>query len=74
MHMIVFRLKVLMAERDISNKKLAEELGVDPRVISRWRQPKKYKPIKLDVSYLNEMCRVLDCQPGDLLKYEPDPN
>jgi putative transcriptional regulator len=30
----------------------------------------KAKAIKVET--LNKLCRVLDCQPGDLLEYRPD--
>ena len=69
--MIKWRLKALMGERHITNIKMVKELGVDPRVVSRWRHP-DFIPQRLDVKLLNGMCRVLCCQPGDLLKYEPD--
>lgn len=69
--MIKWRLKALMGECHVKNVTLAAELGVDPRVVSRWRHP-SYVPELLNVKYLNGMCRVLKCQPGDLIQYVPD--
>ena len=31
----------------------------------------KAKAVKLET--LNKICRILDCQPGDILEYVPDP-
>ena len=33
-------------------------------------QPKSYRAIRFFA--LNEICKALHCQPGDILEYEPD--
>ena len=66
--MIIWRLRVVMAERDIKNKDLAKAMGVDDRVVSRWRSS-SYVPKRLNVDILNRLCKELRCQPGDLLRF-----
>ena len=59
-----------MAERRISNKELAILVGKHPNTVSRLRQHDRFP--KIDESTLNALCQALNCQPGDLMVYEPD--
>ena len=68
---IRWRLHEALAERRIKGVDLAEALGVDPNSISRLRQ-RKTMP-RLSPETLGGICEFLNCQPGDLLVYEPDP-
>lgn len=67
--MIVLRLDRMLAERKVSGKELAERIGLSPVNLSRI---KTGKVSAVRFSTLEAMCRALDCQPGDLLKYIPD--
>lgn len=58
-----------MAEREITNKDLARLVDLHPTSVSRLR---KRRLLKLDVPTLDALCKVLKCQPGDLLVYEED--
>ena len=69
-NMIKWRLRVLMAERKISNKQLAEMTGIHRVTISRLKNMDELTQISGDV--LNSLCKVLDVHPGDLLIYESD--
>ncbi len=66
---IVVNLDVMMARRKISAGELAERIGITPANLSIL---KNQKARAVRFSTLEEMCRVLDCQPGDLLEYRPD--
>ncbi len=66
---IVVNLDVMMARRKISAGELAEKIGITPANLSIL---KNQKARAVRFSTLEEMCRVLDCQPGDLLEYRPD--
>lgn len=67
--MIVVNLDVMMAKRKISAGELAEKIGITPANLSILKN-NKAKAIRF--STLNEICRVLDCQPGDILEYVKD--
>jgi len=62
-------LNVVMAERNISSQELAAAIDITPANLSILKTGKA-KAIRF--STLEKICRVLDCQPGDILKYVPD--
>ena len=62
---IVVRIDVLLAERKMKAKILAEELGLTEAQLSKIRNG-HMKGIKFDT--LNHLCELLDCEPGDILK------
>ncbi|WP_318781200.1 helix-turn-helix domain-containing protein [Amazonocrinis nigriterrae] len=68
--MIRWKLAVMMAERNISNKELAVLTGMNPRSVSRLKLRRRFT--RIDESTLNALCKALKCQPGDLLVYEED--
>ncbi|MEG0255072.1 MAG: helix-turn-helix transcriptional regulator [Vagococcus sp.] len=66
---IVVRLDRVMADRKISLKDLAEEVGVTNVNLSKL---KTGKAAAVRFSTLEAICKVLKCQPGDILEYEED--
>ena len=66
---ILVNLDIMMAKRKISAGELAERVGITPANLSILKN-NKAKAIRF--STLNEICRVLDCQPGDILEYQED--
>ena len=66
---IVVNLDVVMAKRKISAWALAEAVGITPANLSILKN-NKAKAIRF--STLEELCRVLDCQPGDILEYSEE--
>ncbi|HBE60139.1 MAG TPA: transcriptional regulator [Cyanobacteria bacterium UBA11149] len=68
--MIRWKLAVLMAERNISNKELAVLIGMNPKSVSRLKVRRRLT--RIDESTLNALCQALQCQPGDLMVYEED--
>jgi len=64
---IVVNLDVMMARRKIGAGELAEKIGITPANLSILKN-QKAKAIRF--STLEEICRVLDCQPGDILEYQ----
>ncbi len=67
---IVVRLDVMMARRKMRAKELARRVGITEANLSLL---KSGKVRGLRFSTLEAICRHLDCQPGDLLDYAPDP-
>ena len=66
---IVVNLDVMLAKRKMSSLELAQRIDLTPANLSILKTGKA-KAIRF--STLNEICRVLNCQPGDLLEYTPD--
>jgi putative transcriptional regulator len=67
--MIVIRLDRLLADRKMRLNELAEEIGISNVNLSMMKTG-KIKAIRF--STLNAICRVLHCQPGDILEYVED--
>lgn len=65
---IVVRLDVLLAERKLKSKALAEYVGMTEANMSLLKQG-KVKGMRFDT--LASICAFLQCQPGDLLRYVP---
>lgn len=67
--MIKFRVKVVLAQREMTQKELAEKTGIRPPTISAICTGSiKHLPVEA----LNKICEVLDCQPADLMEYIPE--
>ena len=67
--MIVVDLYVIMAARKITLGEWAERVGITNANLSVLKTGKA-KAIRF--STLDSICRELDCQPGDILKFKPD--
>ena len=63
---IVVNLDVMMAKRKIGLMELAEKINLTPANLSILKNGKA-KAIRF--STLEEICRALDCQPGDILEF-----
>ena len=71
MRLIKFKVKVMLALRGMTQKELAVKTGIRPPTISAIC----VGTIKhLPVEALDKICRVLDCQPGDIIEYEKSPS
>ena len=66
---IVVNLDVMMAKRKIGAGDLAERVGITPANLSIL---KNQKARAVRFSTLEAICRELNCQPGDILEYQPD--
>ena len=66
---IIVNLDIMMARRKISLGELAEKIDITPANLSTLKAGKA-KAIRF--STLVAICRVLDCQPGDILEYQVD--
>lgn len=63
---IIVRLDRMMADRKISLNDLAEQVGISIVNLSNLKTG-KVRAIRF--STLNRICRVLKCQPADILEY-----
>ena len=66
---IYVNLDVMMARRHMGAGELADKIGITPANLSILKN-NKAKAVRFTT--LEALCRVLDCQPGDLLEYRPD--
>lgn len=66
---IVVNLDMMLAKRKMASGELAERIGITPANLSILKN-QKAKAIRF--STLNEICKALDCQPGDILEYQED--
>lgn len=66
---IIVRLDVMLATRKMKSKDLAAKIGISEQNLSLLKSG-KVRGVRFET--LAKICEALDCQPGDLLEYEPD--
>jgi putative transcriptional regulator len=66
---IVVTLDVMLAKRKMRSKELAGYIGITEQNLSLLKSG-KVKGIRFQT--LAKICEALDCQPGDILKYEAE--
>ena len=66
---IIVRLDVMLAKRKVRSNELAQAIGITQANLSLLKS-EKVKRIRF--STLEAICKYLDCQPGDILEYQPD--
>lgn len=65
---IIVNLDVMLAKRKMRSKELAERIGITEQNVSLLKSG-KVKGIRFET--LEKICAVLECQPGDILVFEP---
>lgn len=68
---IIVNIDVMLAKRKMSVTELSEKIGITLANLSVLKNGKA-KAIRF--STLEAICRALNCQPGDILEYQPDEN
>ena len=66
---IEFRLRELLADRELTQTKLQQATGLAYSTISELYHGKVRR---IDVGTLETLCRVLECDVGALVRYVPD--
>jgi len=66
---ILVTLDVMLAQRKMRSRELAERIGITEQNLSLLKSG-KVRGVRFDT--LAAICGALDCQPGDLLAFEPD--
>ena len=66
---IIINLDVMLAKRKMRSNELAEKIGLTTVNLSILKTG-KIKAIRL--STLEAICKVLQCQPGDILEFKED--
>ena len=67
---IVVNLDVMMARRKIRGRDLAARIGITEQNLSLLKSG-RVRGVRFET--LEKLCAALQCQPGDLLEYRPDP-
>jgi putative transcriptional regulator len=68
---IVVRLDVVLAQRKMRSRDLAERIGIAEQNVSLLKSG-KVRGIRFET--LSKICEVLSCSPGEILDYVPDEN
>lgn len=68
--MIIVNLDVELAKKKMKSQDLADKIGITTANLSILKTGKA-KAVRF--STLEAICRELNCQPGDILEYRPDP-
>ena len=66
---IIVNVDMMLARRKMSSGELAQKVGISATNLSILKTGKA-KAIRF--STLTALCKVLDCQPGDILEYVED--
>ena len=66
---IIVNVDMMLARRKMSSGELAQKVGISATNLSILKTGKA-KAIRF--STLTAWCKALDCQPGDILEYQPD--
>lgn len=66
---IVINIDVMLAKRKMSVTELSEKVGITMANISILKTGKA-KAVRFET--LEAICKALDCQPGDILEYQPE--
>lgn len=66
---IIINIDVMMAKRKMGAMELANKIGITPANLSILKN-NKAKAIRF--STLEAICKVLNCQPGDIIEYVED--
>jgi putative transcriptional regulator len=66
---IVVDIDVMLARRKMAVGTLAERVGITPANLAVLKNGRA-KAVRFTT--LAALCQVLDCQPGDVLRWEPD--
>ena len=67
--MIIVNLDVMLAKRKMSLTELSEKVGITQANLSILKNGRA-RAVRFDT--LDRICRVLDCQPGDILEFRED--
>ena len=65
---IIVNLDVVLAQRKVRSKELAGYVGITEQNLSLLKSG-KVKGVRF--STLEKICAYLECQPGDILEYQP---
>ncbi len=61
------KLFAIMAEKKIKKVDLRTKYGINPKTVNSLTKDKS-----VTVDTIMELCRIFECQPGDIMEYIPD--
>lgn len=65
---IIVNLDIVLAKRKMRSKELSEKVGITEQNISLLKSG-KVRGVRFDT--LEKICEALNCQPGELLEWQP---
>jgi len=66
---VIVDIDVMLARRKMAVGELAERIGITPTNLAVLKNGRA-KAVRFTT--LDALCQALECQPGDLLRYEPE--
>lgn len=66
---IIVNLDIILAKKKMRSKELSEAIGINEQNLSIL---KSNKARAIRFSTLEAICKILQCQPGDILEYRED--
>lgn len=69
--MIIINIDVMLAKRKMRSKELAEKIGITEQNLSILKTGRA-KAIR--IATIDAICKILDCQPADILEYSSGEN
>lgn len=67
----MLKVKALMDKNGLKKVDL-RRMGFSPNVIDKVLSGPLSKSKRVDTETISRLCEVLNCQPGDIMEYEPD--
>ncbi len=68
--MIRYKIRNLAIKQGYSARKLAAEAGIGHNTAALLMKAKTHEDYNVSVDILDKVCRVLRCQPSDILEYK----
>ncbi len=68
---IVVTLDAMLAQRTMTSKHLASQMGISETQLSLFKSG-KVRGVRF--ATISRMCAVLECQPGDIIRYDFAPD
>lgn len=65
------KVKALMDSKCLKKWDLRQR-GINGTVLDKVLSGPLTKSKRVDTETINKLCNILDCQPGDIMEYEPD--
>ena len=67
----MMKVKTIMEQRNLKNFDL-RKMGINGSVLDKVLSGNLDKSNRVDTETINKLCKLLDCQPSDIMEYIPD--
>jgi len=67
----MMKVQIIMEQRNLKKFDL-RKMGINGSVLDKILSGKLSKSKRVDTETINKLCKLLDCQPSDIIEYIPD--